>query len=339
MYCELSTTVARRIALTPRSMSQETSPSDATLPARRRIVALPERRVALPVAIIAHEGEERDQLETQISRVRPAVSFPSLAHFGAEAARGERWAGIVVARTHAWDARLDTSVPRRAFIALFRLTDEGHGWPESVRRIGTPEELDAWLTDLAAPVLPADDRKRVVKPRAKRSVFTMSLSGPDPEPARKQLTLPSLSIPAKAKVVEAQQAASTSPEASVAAEGMPEGTALAKAGSVTGASPAKTKRATRKARSQSSHGLGDAPEQVPAAQELPAQVGTSARTRSGAAIQSDKVARSATRAVAPQGLRLTSDDADEQAVIDAVRVLGAAQARAIIDTVEQFEQD
>jgi len=38
------------------------------------------------------------------------------------------------------------------------------------------------------------------------------------------------------------------------------------------------------------------------------------------------------------GLRLASDDSREQAVIDAVRVLGVSRARAVIDVVETFER-
>jgi hypothetical protein len=39
-----------------------------------------------------------------------------------------------------------------------------------------------------------------------------------------------------------------------------------------------------------------------------------------------------------QGLRLTSDHPGEQAVIDAVRALGAARARDLIAVVEKFER-
>lgn len=298
-------------------MSEEISLSDAALPARRRIVPLTERRVPLPVALIAHEGEDRDKLEEQISRVRPVVSFPSLAHFGAETARKERWAGIVVARTHAWDARLDTSVPRRAFIALFRLADEGYGWPDAVKRVATPEELDTWLTDLSAPVLPAEDRQRVIKPRAKRSVFTMSLAGPDPVPARTQLTLPSLHVVAKAPQGQLPLLSASDANATPAPSTSPSQTPGTRRGAAKGTSA----RAT-----------------APSAQER-----TSAKSNGSLAdtkrnkVVATKPVRAA-EAIAPQGLRLASDDAHEQTLINAVRALGADQARAIIDVMERFEQ-
>ncbi len=148
-------------------MSEETSPRDPALPPPRRVVRAPERGL-LPIAVIAREGEERDQLETQLERTRPVVVFPSISHFMSDARR-ERWAGILVARTHAWDARLDDYVPRRAFIALFRLADEGYGWPDAVKRLSVPEELDGWLAELAAPELPADDKPRPVKQKRPRN--------------------------------------------------------------------------------------------------------------------------------------------------------------------------
>jgi hypothetical protein len=148
-------------------------PSEGPAPAgRRRIVMLP-HKVLTPVALIAREGEERDALEQQLTRARPVVAFPSLAHFCTDSTLKERWAGILLARTHAWDSRLDDYVPRRAFIALYGLTDEGYGWPDAVKRIGTPEELEAWLTLLASPTLPEDDKPRptprVVRPRKERT--------------------------------------------------------------------------------------------------------------------------------------------------------------------------
>ncbi len=309
-------------------MSEETSPTDVAVPARRRIVPLSERRVALPVAIIAHEGEERDDLESHISRVRPTVTFPSLAHFGADAARTERWAGIVVARTHAWDARLDTSVPRRAFIALFRLTDEGHGWPDAVKRIATPEELDAWLTALAAPVLPADDRQRVMKPRVKRSIFTMSLTGPDPKPARAQLTLPSLGVASKAEAADERSAPGQADDAATESSTLSSSRAV---GNVRLTGRVQIAKAGR------SH--SEAPKKAPSIR--PSASGDSSSLDSSALATAlvPKGPISRAPAVAPQGLRLTSEDAHEQAVIDAVQALGAGQARAIIDAMERFEHE
>ncbi len=145
-------------------MLEESNSRDPVQPARRRVVRVPTRAI-LPIAVIAHEGEERDGLEAHLERARPVVTFPSLSHFVSDSARRERWAGIVIARTHAWDAQLDGYVPRRAFLALYRLADEGYGWPDAVKRLSTPEELDAWLALLDSPELPAEDKPRVVKPK------------------------------------------------------------------------------------------------------------------------------------------------------------------------------
>jgi hypothetical protein len=175
-------------------------PSEGPAPAgRRRIVMLP-HKVLTPVALVAREGEERDALEQQLTRARPVVAFPSLAHFCTESTLKERWAGILLARTHAWDSRLDDYVPRRAFIALYGLTDEGYGWPEAVKRIGTPEELEAWLTLLASPTLPEDDKPRpaprIVRPRKERTPRISIMLAPvraqvrEEKPEGAQLALP-----------------------------------------------------------------------------------------------------------------------------------------------------
>lgn len=298
-------------------MSEDSISSDAALPARRRIVALPERRAPLPVAIIAHEGPELEALEAHISRTRPVVSFPSLAHFGADVNRREKWAGIVIARMHAWDARLDESVPRRAFIALYHLADEGHGWPDSVRRVANTEELDTWLADIAAPVLPADDKPRVSKPRPKRSVFTMSLA----EPVRvSQLTLPSLSVPPAAK-----------------AEGAIVRTPLVKPAPTATSAELKT----REIESQGATASEDTKSRAVAARKpvaRPAKVTANIPAkRAPAPAARRKPATADGRAAAPQGLRLTSRDAHEQAVLDAARVLGVSSARAIVSAVEECE--
>jgi len=138
-------------------------PSDGQAPlARRRIVMLP-GRVLTPVALIAREGEDRDALETRLEATRPVVSFPSLAHFCTDSSRKERWAGVVIARTHAWDSRLDEYVARRAFIALYALADEGYGWPDAVRRVAGPEDLASWLELIANPDAVPDDKPRHVR--------------------------------------------------------------------------------------------------------------------------------------------------------------------------------
>jgi hypothetical protein len=130
-------------------------------------------RVLTPVALIAREGEDRDALETRLEATRPVVSFPSLAHFCTDSTRKERWAGVVIARTHAWDSRLDEYVARRAFIALYALADEGYGWPDAVRRVAGPDELNGWLELIANPDAVPDDKPRHVRagfdrPRAVR---------------------------------------------------------------------------------------------------------------------------------------------------------------------------
>ncbi len=306
-------------------MSEDSTQSDAALPARRRIVALPERRTPLPVAIIAHDGPELDELEAHVARTRPVVTFPSLAHFGADVNRREKWAGIVIARPHAWDARLDESVPRRAFIALYGLADEGHGWPDSVRRASTTEDLDAWLTAIGAPVLPADDRRRAAKQRPKRSVFTMSLAEPSAVssgPTRaSQLILPSLSV-AAAGSAEAQPArASARSTASTA------GDLKARDGESPGD------------RSQAAHGTSTLGKSGAAGRKSMAkapEVNATTSAKPTAGVARGPTSRAPDRN-ALGGLRLTSYDVHEQAVLDAARVLGVASARAIVNAIDACE--
>lgn len=302
-------------------MSNETTQSEPSQPARRRIVALSERRVALPIALIAHEGAQRDEIESQISLTRPVVTFPSLAHFDADSAGRERWAGVVIARSHAWDARLDTCVPRRAFIALYGLSpdEEGYGWPEAVKRINTQGELEGWLTAVASPVLPPDDRPRVVKPRSKPSVFTMSLAG-DPIPVRNQLSLPAVDTEgtgfSPAKVAPAKAAAPKAQLALPAIESAPRSSKP----TVRAAKPKKLQRAYAE----------KATPRTPSS-----QTGLRAKPISPPKL---KVERARPALKTSQGLRLTSNDAQEQALIDAVRLLGAASARAIVDALERFDR-
>ena len=42
--------------------------------------------------------------------------------------------------------------------------------------------------------------------------------------------------------------------------------------------------------------------------------------------------------VGGKGLRITSDDPNEQALIAAVRALGAGRSRGLIDSIEKFER-
>ncbi len=153
--------------------------------ARRRIVALPVRSEA-PVALIMRDSEQREQLAEQLGR-RRVVSFPSLAHFCTEEQRRQPWVGIIVGYSCAWDAQLDRYIPHRSCISLYLSSEEqeGYGWPDAVSRVSDREQLDAWLSDLLAPMPAwkraleeAKNKKKERKPRER--------------PARTQLSLPML---------------------------------------------------------------------------------------------------------------------------------------------------
>src|SRR6186713_1376542 len=108
-----------------------TDDTPETAPARRRIVPQPLRTEAPFALIAAADASSTSELEARLKRDHPVITFPSLSHFLAEPAR-RAWVAIVVARSGAWDARLDGYVRRRSCIALFGLTEESYGWPEAV---------------------------------------------------------------------------------------------------------------------------------------------------------------------------------------------------------------
>lgn len=156
-----SATLDTQVALPPSSMSPE-QPAAAEPPVRRRIVSAPQRKVA-PIALILRERGSLPALEEKLHAARPVVVFPSLSHFCTESHRSERWAGIVVARACAWDARLDDYVADRSLIALYE-DAEGYGWPEAVHRLRADnlEGIDGWLAELDTPRIP------VARPKPKR---------------------------------------------------------------------------------------------------------------------------------------------------------------------------
>jgi hypothetical protein len=125
-----------------------TDDTPETAPARRRIVPQPLRTEA-PFALIAGDTPATSELEARLKRDHPLITFPSLSHFLAEPRRA--WVAIVVARSGAWDHRLDGYVRRRGCIALFGLTEESYGWPEAVARVHDLAALEAWLQALNAP--------------------------------------------------------------------------------------------------------------------------------------------------------------------------------------------
>jgi hypothetical protein len=150
-----------------------TDDTPETAPARRRIVPQPLRTEA-PFALIAGDTPLTSELEARLKRDHPLITFPSLSHFLAEPAR-RTWVAIVVARSGAWDHRLDSYVRRRGCIALFGLTEESYGWPEAVVRVRDLAELDAWLQALNAP---QPELKRERPKRTPRAQLVAAASAP-----------------------------------------------------------------------------------------------------------------------------------------------------------------
>jgi hypothetical protein len=150
-----------------------TDDTPETAPARRRIVPQPLRTEA-PFALIAGDSPSTSELEARLKRDHPLITFPSLSHFLAEPAR-RTWLAIVVARSGAWDHRLDGYVRRRGCIALFGLTEESYGWPEAVARVRDLPELEAWLHALSAP---QPEPKKERPKRAPRVQLAAAASAP-----------------------------------------------------------------------------------------------------------------------------------------------------------------
>jgi len=135
---------------------------------RRRIIQQP-LRTEPSFALIASEATATGELAERLKRTHPVIAYPSLSHFLAEPPRRDRWAGILVARSGAWDARLDGYVRGRRCLALFGLAEESYGWPEAVARVRDTGELEPWLEALNAPE-PVLIRKERVKRTPRASV-------------------------------------------------------------------------------------------------------------------------------------------------------------------------
>lgn len=133
-------------------------------PTRRRIIQQP-LRTERPLALIASDIKPLSALEARLKSAHPVISFPSFSHFLAEPPRREPWRAIVVARSGAWDPRLDEYVRKRGCIALYGLAEESYGWPESVARIRDLSELDAWFEQLDKPD-PIQMKERVKRKQA-----------------------------------------------------------------------------------------------------------------------------------------------------------------------------
>jgi hypothetical protein len=101
-----------------------------------------------PFALIASTLDSPRELEALLRWHGPVVHFPSLAHFCSERAEPTRWAGVVVARASAFDARLDSYVRGRRCLALFGRALERE-WPAGVRRLENLQTAEAWLLELA----------------------------------------------------------------------------------------------------------------------------------------------------------------------------------------------
>jgi hypothetical protein len=101
-----------------------------------------------PFALIASAQDSPRELETLLRWHGPVAHFPSLSHFCTDESGAERWAGVVVARACAWDARLDRYVSDRSRLALFGRALERQ-WPAGVRRLSGIEAAEAWLGELS----------------------------------------------------------------------------------------------------------------------------------------------------------------------------------------------
>jgi hypothetical protein len=176
-------------------------------PVRRRIIQQPLRTEA-SFALIASEASPVGELAARLKRTRPLIMFPSLSHFLAEPPRRERWAAILVARSGAWDPRLDAYVRSRRRIALFSLPEESYGWPEAVARVRDMGELEPWLEAIDAPEPPA--KKERVK-RSSRAQATATLAQQNARPSQSAAPAPaaSESLPQAPDVAQGEAAPAT----------------------------------------------------------------------------------------------------------------------------------
>jgi hypothetical protein len=205
-----------------------------TAPVRRRIVPQPLRTEA-PFALIAGDALPTEELEERLKRGHPLITFPSLSHFLADPPRREPWAAIIVARSGAWDPRLDSYVRRRSRIALFGLTEESYGWPQAVARVRDLAELEPWLEALNAP---ESTRKEPVK-RSRRLHAQLALSGLTSDTTKHEARPPEAPPAATAPAQDAPQPLAAAPEA-VAAP--PASSARPPAGETAAARPERTIR-------------------------------------------------------------------------------------------------
>ena len=117
---------------------------------RRRIVVA-QKPVEKPIALISRDSELSEEFEKQLGRARTVVVFPSLTHLCTDSSRMV-WGGVVIARSCGWDARLLGFVPSTSSIAFWRVAEEGYGWPSSVSRLDTQEDIVQWLEEIAKPL-------------------------------------------------------------------------------------------------------------------------------------------------------------------------------------------
>jgi hypothetical protein len=143
---------------------------------RRRIVVA-QKPAEKPIALISRDTSVSDAFEEQLGRSRTVVVFPSLTHFCSDSSRMV-WGGVVVARSCGWDERLLSFVPSTTCIAFWRLAEEGYGWPASVRRLDTQEDVRGWLEDIAKPLAFQLPRQKRGEAAAKRSNVRQKPSKP-----------------------------------------------------------------------------------------------------------------------------------------------------------------
>jgi len=132
------------------SASASSNTGSGEAPARRRIVVA-QKPSEKPIAFISREPEQADAFEEHLGRVRNVVVFPSLTHFCTDPSRAA-WGGVVIARSCGWDARLLGFVPSPSCIAFWGAAEEGYGWPASIRKLDTQDDVRQWVDELARPL-------------------------------------------------------------------------------------------------------------------------------------------------------------------------------------------